>query len=139
MDPWFAAISVGIVTIAHIVGINLMWWWFVPGLNIRKWSAFYWTFLSAYLAVMIAYTVPAVLWFSVFMGIDSLQYIFMLFSMGSVGGPMLLFFMPQILALSNIVTGWQSGYLVDYNTRWKFWVMYFSFVLWNFILIMYHL
>ena len=59
--------------------------------------------------------------------------------MGSVGGPMLLFFFPQILALSNIVVGWKSGYLVDWNRRWKFWVIFFSFVVWNFALIMYHL
>ena len=117
MDPWFAAITIGIVAIAHIVAANLMWFWWMPS-NIEKWSAFYWTFFSAYLGVMIAYTVPAVLWFSVFTGGDTIQWVFMIFSMGSVGGPMLLFFMPQILMLSNMVVGWKSGYLVDWNSRW---------------------
>ena len=59
--------------------------------------------------------------------------------MGSVAGPMLLFFIPLILALSNYVTGWQSGWIVDWNHRWTFWVTYFAFVIWNTALIVYGL
>lgn len=116
MDPQFAAYFTGPYCIAHIVAINLVYWLYVPTLNITAGTAFHWTWLSAYLAIMIAFSVPALFWVSIFIpDADWAHWTYYIFSMGSVGGPMLLFLVPLILALSNYVVGWKSGYLVDWN------------------------
>ena len=89
---------------------------------------------------MIAYVIPAISWFFIFCDdCGDAHWVLYIFSMGSVAGPMLLFFIPLILALSNYVVGWKSGWIVDWNTRWSFWVIYFACVIWNVLLIVYSL
>jgi hypothetical protein len=89
---------------------------------------------------MTAFTIPAICWFFIFCeDCGGAHWMLYIFSMGSVGGPMLLFFIPLILALSNYVVGWKSGWIVDWNHRWTFWVGYFACVMWNVLLIVYSL
>ena len=87
---------------------------------------------------MLADTIPAIFWFFIFdKDADWAHWTLYVFSMGSVIGPMLLNFFPLALALFNYVIGWKSGYLVDWNRRWEFWVIYFSFIIWNTLCIAY--
>jgi hypothetical protein len=103
-------------------------------------SAYWWTWTSAYIAVMTAFIIPAISWFFIFCeDCGGAHWMLYIFSMGSVAGPMLLFFIPLILALSNYVVGWKSGWIVDWNHRWTFWVIYFACVIWNVLLIVYSL
>ena len=140
MDPWFAVYSVCPYVWVHIVAINLVYWLYARNLRMTEGSAFWWTWTSAYIAVMVAFTIPAIMWFFIFCKeCDGAHWMLYIFSMGSIGGPMLLFFIPLILALSNYVVGWNSGYVVDWNHRWMFWVTYFAFVIWNVALIVYGL
>ena len=116
MDPWLAIYTVCPYTWVHLIAANLVYWLYVPTLQITPYSAFHWTWLSAYIAIMLAFTIPGIFWFFIFCeDCEWAHWTLYIFSMGSVGGPLLLFFIPLILALSNYVVGWKSGYLVDWN------------------------
>jgi hypothetical protein len=131
LDPNLAVMILGPYYWVHIVIMNALWWGYVPTLNIRSKSAFWWTWCTGYIVVMMFFLLPAIGWIFTFIDYMPMKYFFMIFGMGSIGGPMLAFWIPFILALVCYIDGWTSGYLVNWNRRGDFWVPWFFFIMWN--------
>ena len=121
MNPNPAAIVYGPVAMVHVVAGFIVW--FVQWDNGKTLDKlYYWAWLTAFLAVEIAWIPPTIMYLFSFFGVKTFDWLYMATVLASADGPMLMYAISLVIMVFVYINSPDQGLTVTDNTLfWWSW------------------